>query len=126
MSTQPPGPQAALDQLASFMMARARDVGVTEGQILQLLGFRNSVGPIETLLSGRPASETIPEIAHGIMEGTDAVAKAARKQVEEAIPIVVLDQLKPIIRKMSMLDDEGLKHLDVYLNFVISQGFIKK
>lgn len=126
MSTQPPGPQQALDQLASFMMARARDVGVTEGQILQLLGFRNSVGPIETLLSGRPASETIPEIAHGIMEGTDAVAKAARKQVEEAIPIVVLDQLKPIIRKMSMLDDEGLKHLDVYLNFVISQGFIKK
>ena len=42
------------------------------------------------------------------------------------IAIVVLDQLKPIIRKMSMLDDEGLKHLDVYLNFVISQGFIKK
>ncbi len=126
MGTSSPGPQHALDQLATFMMARARDVGVTEGQILQLLGFRNSVGPIETLLSGRPASETIPEIAHGIMEGTDAVAKAARHQVEQAIPIVVVDEMKPMLRKMTMLNDDGLKHLDIYLNFLISQGFIKK
>ena len=126
MSTPSPGPQHALEQLATFMMSRARDVGVTEGQILQLLGFRNSVGPIETLLSGRPPAETIPEIAHGIREGTDAVAKAARQQVEQAIPMVVLDELKPMLRKMTMLNDEGLKHLDIYLNFLISQGFIKK
>jgi hypothetical protein len=124
--TPGPGPQQALEHLAGFMMARARDVGVTEGQILQLLGFRNSVGPIETLLSGRPPSETIPEIAQGIMDGTDAVAKAAKQQVEQAIPIVVMDELKPLLRKMSMLDAEGVKHLDVYLNFIISQGYIKK
>lgn len=115
-----------LENLGSFMLSRAREVGVTEGQILQLLGFRHGVGPIETLLSGRPPTETIPEIAQGIREGTGEVLSAAKAQVESAIPIVVLDELKPIIRKMAMLSPDGLKHLDVYVNFLISQGLIKK
>lgn len=117
-----PGP---LEQMASFMVARARDVGVTESQVLQLLGFRNPVGPIETLLSGRP-SETIPAIAKEVFGATDGVISATRQQVEQAIPIVVIDEMKPLIRKMSMLDAEGVRHLDVYLNFLVSQGFIKK
>ena len=126
MSSNHPNPASALDQLAGFMIARARDVGVTESQILHLLGFRGAAGPIETLLSGRSPAETIPEVVSGIREGTDGVVKAARQQVEQAIPIVVMDELKPLIRKMGMLDDEGVKHLDVYLNFLVSQGFIKK
>ncbi|MEI4896807.1 hypothetical protein Q8G71_36570, partial [Klebsiella pneumoniae] len=76
--------RSALEQMASFMMNRARDVGVTESQILQLLGFRAGVGPIETLFSGRPPSETLPEIAAGIKEGTDEVLKLTRNQVEQA------------------------------------------
>ena len=115
-----------LEQVASFMLSRARDVGVTESQILQLLGFKGSIGPIETLLSGRPPTETIPEIAAGIKEGTDEVLKMTRQQVESAIPIVVLDELKPLIRKLSVLDADGLKALDVYVNFLISQGMVKR
>lgn len=115
-----------LESLGSFMLSRAREVGVTEHQILQLLGFRHGVGPLETLLSGRPPTETIPEIAQGIREGTGEVIKATKAQVESAIPIVVLDELKPIIRKMAMLSPEGLKHVDVYINFLISQDLIKK
>jgi hypothetical protein len=116
----------ALEQVAGFMLSRARDVGVTESQILQLLGFKGGVGPLETLLSGRPPAETIPEIAQGIAQGTDEVFKMTKGAVEQAIPIVVLDQLKPVIRKLSVLDAEGMRHLDVYLNFLISQGFVKK
>jgi hypothetical protein len=115
-----------LEQVAAFMMSRARDVGVTETQILQLLGFKGGIGPLETLLSGRPPSETLPEIAAGIKEGTDEVLKMAKGQVESAIPLVILDELKPIIRKISMLSPDGLKHLDVYVNFLITQGMIKK
>lgn len=126
MSTPSPNQPGALEQMATFMMSRARDVGVTEGQILQLLGFKGGVGPLETLLSGRPPMETLPEIAAGIREGTDEVLKMTKASVEQAIPIVVLDELKPIIRKMSVLDSTGLAHLDVYLNFLISQGFVKK
>lgn len=122
-----PTPQSPLiDQMATFMMSRAREVGVTEQQILQLLGFRGGVGPLETLLSGRPAAQTIPEIAAGIKEGTDEVLKLTKAQVEQAIPVVVLDELKPLIKKMAMLSPEGLKHLDVYTNFLISQGLTKK
>jgi hypothetical protein len=109
-----------------FMMSRARDVGVSEGQILQLLGFKGAMGPIETLFSGRPTAETLPEIAAGIREGTDEVLKMTKQSVEQAIPIVVVDEMKPVIRKMSMLDATGLAHLNVYVNFLISQGFIKK
>jgi hypothetical protein len=82
--------------------------------------------PLETLLSGRPPSETIPEIVGGIKEGTDEVLKMTKAQVESAIPVVTMDQLKPLIRKMGMLSDEGVKNLDVYINFLISQGMIKK
>ena len=122
----PSNPVSALEQAAAFMFSRARDVGVTEHQILQLLGYRGGAGPLETLLSGRPPIETIPEIAAGIKEGTDEVLKMTKAQVESAIPIVVTDDLKPVIRKMGVLNEEGLKHLDVYVNFLISQGFIKK
>lgn len=125
MST-PSHQPGALEAMATFMLARARDVGVTESQILQLLGFKGGVGPIETLLSGRPPTETLPEIAAGIKEGTDEVLKLTKASVEQAIPIVVLDELKPTIRKMTMLNAEGLRQLDVYVNFLISQGFIKK
>lgn len=123
MSSQSPSP---FEQVASFMLSRARDVGVTEGQILQLLGFKSGVGPLEALLSGRPPHETIPEIAAGIKEGTDEVLKMAKGQVEQAIPMVALDEFKPLLRKAAMLTPEGLAHLDVYLNFLISQGMIKK
>lgn len=126
MSSNSPNTPSPLEQAAAFMVNRARDVGVTEHQILQLLGYRGGAGPLETLLSGRPPMETIPEIAAGIREGTDEVLKMTKAQVESAIPIVVTDELKPMIRKMGVLDGEGLKHLDVYLNFLISQGFIKK
>lgn len=127
MSTPAPGgPNSPLDNIATFMLARARDVGVTEGQILQLLGFRNAVGPIETIFSGRSPQETIPEVAQGVRDSADGVVKAARQQVEQAIPVVVVDELKPTVRKLGMLNDEGVKHLDVYLNFLISQGYIKK
>lgn len=112
--------------MTTFMLARARDVGVTEGQILQLLGFKGGVGPIETLLSGRPPTETFPEIAQGIRDGTDEVMKLTKASVEQAIPMMVMDELKPMIRKMTMLSPEGLRHLDVYVNFLISQGLIKK
>lgn len=115
-----------VEQMAAFMMSRARDVGVTEHQILQLLGFKGGVGPLETLLSGRPPTETIPEIAAGIKEGTDEVLKMTKAQVQSAIPMVILDELKPIIRKLAMLNDEGIQHLDLYLNFLISQGLTKK
>lgn len=125
MST-PSNSPSALEQVAMFMLSRARDVGVTEGQILQLLGYKGGMGPLETLLSGRPPAETIPEIAQGIMEGTDEVIKLTKASVEQAIPIVVLDEMKPLIRKMTMLDAQGMQHLDVYINFLISQGFIKK
>src|SRR3954470_1859499 len=124
--TTPSNQPGALEAMATFMLARARDVGVTESQILQLLGFKGGVGPIETLLSGRPATETLPEIAAGIREGTGAVLKLTRSSVEQAIPIVVIDELKPTIRKMTMLNAVGLRQLDVYVNFLISQGFIKK
>lgn len=127
MSTNPPpGQPSPLDNVASFMLSRARDVGVTEGQILQLLGFKAGIGPLETLLSGRPPAETIPEIAAGIKEGTDEMFKLTKQSAESAIPIVVFDELKPLIRKAAILNAEGLKHLDVYLNFLISQGYIKK
>ena len=97
-----------------------------EGQILQLLGVR-AAGPLETLFnSGRPPQETIPEVVQGARDSADGAIKAARQQVEQAIPVMVLDELKPTVRKLGMLNDEGLKHLDVYLNFLISQGFIKK
>ena len=122
----PSNPVSALEQAAAFMFSRARDVGVTEHQILQLLGNRGGAGPLETLLSGRPPIETIPEIAQGIREGTGEVIKMTKAQVESAIPIVVLDELKPIIRKMAMLSPDGLKHVDVYINFLISQDMIKK
>jgi hypothetical protein len=126
MSTpSPSNPPNALESVAMFMMSRARDVGVSEGQILQLLGFKG-LGPIETLFSGRPAAETLPEIAAGIREGTDEVFKMTKQSVEQAIPIMVIDEMKPVIRKMSMLNGTGLAHLDVYVNFLISQGFIKK
>lgn len=115
-----------LSQVASFMLNRAKEVGVTEHQILQLLGFKGGIGPLETLLSGRPPSETIPEIAQGIMDGTDEMLKMTKAQVEQAIPLVVLDELKPLIRKAGMLNAEGVQHLDIYLNFLISQGMIKK
>jgi hypothetical protein len=131
MSTPTPpagsNPNNALDQVATFMLARARDVGVTESQILQLLGFRNAAGPIETLFnSGRSPQETIPEVVQGARDSADGALKAARQQVEQAIPVVVVDELKPTVRKLGMLNDEGVKQLDVYLNFLISQGFIKK
>lgn len=126
MSSNSPNPLTPLEQAAAFMVSRARDVGVTEHQILQLLGFRGAVGPLETLLSGRPPAETLPEIAAGIKEGTDEVLKMTKQSVEQAIPIVVIDQLKPMLRKMSMLNEDGLKALDVYINFLISQGMIKK
>jgi hypothetical protein len=126
MSSNSPNSNSPLEQAAAFMISRARDVGVTEHQILQLLGYRGGAGPLETLLSGRPPTETIPEIAAGIKEGTDEVIKIAKGQVESAIPIVVTDDLKPVIRKMGVLSNDGLQHLDVYLNFLISQGFIKK
>ena len=119
-------PQNALDQVASFMLSRARDVGVTEGQILQLLGFKGAIGPVEALFSGRPVSETLPEMAASIMEGTDEVLKMTKPSAEQAIPVVVLDEAKPTVPKMMMLNAEGLAHLDVYVNFLISQGFIKK
>ncbi|HEY9721793.1 MAG TPA: hypothetical protein V6D47_07250, partial [Oscillatoriaceae cyanobacterium] len=118
MSSQSPSP---FEHVASFMLSRAREVGVTENQILQLLGFKGGVGPIEALLSGRPPHETIPEIAAGIKEGTDEVFKMARGQVEQAIPMVVQDELKPFLRKAAMLTPDGLAHLDVYLNFLITQ-----
>lgn len=124
--TPPSGSNNALDQVATFMLARARDVGVTEGQILQLLGFRNAAGPLETLFSGRPPQETIPEVAQGVRDSADGVVKAARQQVEQSMPVVVLDELKPTVRKLAMLNDVGVKHLDVYVNFLISQGYIKK
>lgn len=126
MSNPTPPQPPLFDQMASFMMTRAREVGVTENQILQLLGFRGGVGPIETLLSGRPPSQTIPEIAAGIKQGSDEVLKMTKAQVEQAIPMVVIDELKPLIRKMAMLSPEGVQHLDVYINFLISQGMIKK
>lgn len=117
-----PGP---VESLTGFMLARARDVGVTESQILQLLGYRSGVGPLETLLSGRPASQTVPEIAAGIAEGTGEVLKVAKATAEAAVPIMVVDNLKPLVRKMAILDAEGVKHLEVYLNFLISQGHVK-
>lgn len=117
-----PGP---VESLTGFMLARARDVGVSETQILQLLGYRSGVGPLETLLSGRPASQTMPEIAAGIAEGTGEVFKMAKATAEAAVPIMVVDNLKPLVRKMGILDPEGVKHLEVYLNFLISQGFVK-
>lgn len=107
------------------MTARARDVGVTESQILQLLGYRSGVGPLETLLSGRPPTETVPEIAASIAEGTGEVFKVAKSTAEAAVPVMVLDQLKPMVRKMGMLNAEGVRHLEVYLNFLISQGMVK-
>ena len=119
-----PGP-GPVESLTSFMMARARDVGVSESQILQLLGYRSGVGPLETLLSGRPASQTMPEIAAGIAEGTGEVFKVAKATAEAAVPIMVVDNLKPLVRKMSILNPDGVKHLEVYLNFLISQGFVK-
>lgn len=122
MASQP----SPLEQMANFMIGRAKDVGVSEQQILQLLGFKNGVGPLETLLSGRPPSETIPEIAAGIQAGTGEVIKMTKAQVEQAIPLVVLDEFKPLIKKLSMLNEEGLRHLDVYVNFLISQGMTKK
>ena len=115
-------PDQPVQQAASFMLSRAKDVGVTEHQILQLLGFRGAVGPLETLLSGRPPTETIPEIAAGIKEGTDEVLKITKAQVESAIPVVTMDQLKPLIRKMGMLSDEGVKNLDVHrVEFRVAQ-----
>ncbi len=126
MTTPPTGGFSPIEQTLAYMIGRARDVGVTEGQILQMLGFKGGVGPIETLLSGRPAAETIPEIAQGIMEGTGGMLKITRDQVEQAIPLMVTDELKPVLRKMTMLNSEGLRHLDVYCNFLISQGYIKK
>lgn len=119
-----PGP-GPVESLTGFMLARARDVGVTESQILQLLGYRSGVGPLETLLSGRPASQTVPEIAAGIAEGTGEVLKVAKATAEAAVPIMVVDNLKPLVRKMAILDAEGVKHLEVYLNFLISQGHVK-
>ena len=92
MSSNTPPNNSPLEQMAAFMISRARDVGVTEKQVLQLLGFKGGIGPIETLLSGRPPTETIPEIAHGIKEGTDEVLKATRAEVERAIPMVILDE----------------------------------
>lgn len=118
-----PGP---IENLASFMIGQAKSAGLNENQILQLMGFRNGVGPLEALLSGRPASETIPEIARGVMTGTDEVLKLTKAQMESAMPVVVQDELKPITRKVAMLNEEGRKHLDVYLNFLMTQGFIKK
>jgi hypothetical protein len=126
MSSNPSLSAGLVNQLAVFVSDRAREVGVTEGQILQLLGFRSGMGPLETLLSGRPASETIPEIAMGIKEGTDEVIKLTKAQVGQAIPMMVMDEFKPILRKMTLLNADGLGHLDVYLNFLMAQGFIKK
>jgi hypothetical protein len=124
--TANPGPPNPLDQLATFLAGRARDLGVTEQQLFHLLGIKGAVGPLETLLSGRPASQTLPELANNILGGTDAVAKVARQQVEQHIPLVVMDELKPLIKKLSLLNEEGLKQLETYVNFLITQGHTKK
>lgn len=108
------------------MLGRAKEVGVTEQQIFQLFGIKGAVGPLEALLSGRTAAETIPEIATGLVQGTDVVAKAARAQVEQALPVVVPDAIKPLLKKLSMLNPEGLKQLETYLNFLIAQGGLCK
>lgn len=126
MSSNTPPNNSPLEQMAAFMISRARDVGVTEKQVLQLLGFKGGIGPLETLLSGRPPTETIPEIAHGIKEGTDEVLKMTRAEVERAIPMVILDEHKGLIRKIGLLNDDGIKQLETYLNFLITQGMTKK
>ncbi|MEB3220778.1 MAG: hypothetical protein VKS61_01745 [Candidatus Sericytochromatia bacterium] len=120
------GPQNPLDQLATFLTGRARDIGVTEQQLFHLLGIKGAVGPFEALLSGRPAAETLPDLASNILGGTDAVAKVARQHVEQAIPVVVMDELKPLLKKLSLLNEEGLKQLETYVNFLITQGHTKK
>lgn len=121
-----PFSNSPFDHLARFWMQRAREVGVTEQQVLQMLGFKAGVGPLETLLSGRPASETLPEIAQGIVDGTGEVIKATRGQVEAALPVVIPEEHKTIVKKLHLLDGEGLRQLDVYLNFLIAQGMVKR
>ncbi|MEB3195737.1 MAG: hypothetical protein VKP62_00895 [Candidatus Sericytochromatia bacterium] len=121
--TTPPNP---IELLGAFMASRAREVGVTEQQILQMLGIKGAVGPLEALLSGRPAAETIPDLASGLVQGTDVVAKAARQHVEQAMPIVVPEELKSLLKKLEMLNADGLKQLETYLNFLISQGALTK
>lgn len=124
MSTNPtPNP---LEFLGHLMQGQARELSANEQQILQLLGIKGAVGPLEALLSGRSAAETIPDIATGFVQGTDVVAKAARAQVEQALPVVVPEELKPLLKKLSMLNSDGLKQLETYLNFLISQGGLSK
>lgn len=121
-----PFPPSPFDHLAQFWLQRAKEVGVTEQQVLQMLGFKGGVGPLETLLSGRPASETLPEIAQGIVDGTGEVLKATKGQVEAALPVVVPDEHKAIVKKLHLLDAEGLNQLEVYLNFLIAQVKVKR
>jgi hypothetical protein len=124
--TAPSGPQNPLEHLTAFLAGRAREIGVTEQQLLHMLGIKGAVGPLEALLTVRPGAQTLPELANNLLGGTDAVAKAARQQVEQAIPVVVMDELKPLIKKVSLLNDEGLKQLETYVNFLITQGHTKK
>ncbi|MEB3330517.1 MAG: hypothetical protein VKQ33_14930 [Candidatus Sericytochromatia bacterium] len=123
--TANPGPQHPFDHLATFLAGRARELGVTEQQLFHLLGIKGAVGPLEALLSGRPAAQTLPELANNLLGGTDAVAKVARQQVEQALPVVVMDELKPLLKKVSLLNEEGLKQLETYVNFLITQGHTK-
>jgi hypothetical protein len=91
-----------------------------------LFGIKGAVGPLEALLSGRTPAETIPEIATGLVQGTDVVAKAARAQVEQSLPVVVPEELKPLLKKLAMLNADGLQQLETYLNFLISQNSLSK